>query len=130
MGKIDKEYEQLRDIKLQDILGLPDGPFKIEALNRLAECGFIREKKLEWQEITIRDLHKIRPGVTLKRVVRSSKYESIIHVTSDPYWTSWEPSNAHILVCTIEPGSGHGTYNGHNEYSINDLFNGCVYINR
>lgn len=78
------------------------------------------EKVPTWQKITLRDLHKIRPGVTLKRIYNGS--ESIIHVGSDPYWTSWKPENMrHIFVYRDR----------HNcENSINDLFNGEVYIQK
>ena len=127
-----KQYKQLKDIELQSILALDEGPFRIECLNRLKECGFIEEEKPEWQEITMRDLHKIRAGETFKRVLED-KRESIVHVASHPYWSSWQLSGrlSHILVCRISNESGHGTYkNGVYEYSINDLFNGRVYILR
>ena len=129
---MDKEYKQLRDVKLQNILELDEGPFRIECLNRLEKCGFIEEKEPEWYEITMKDLHKIRGGITLKRVL-SGGHESIFNVTSDPYWSSWQPEGylSHILVCTIEEGSTHGmSIRGVSEYSINDLFNGKVYISK
>ena len=125
-----KQYRQLKDIKLQSILELDEGPFRTECLNRLKECGFIKEEKPEWQEITMRDLHKIRAGVTLKRVLED-KRESIVHMASNPYWSSWQLSGylSHILVCQISNESGYGIYkNGVYEYGINDLFNGRVYI--
>ncbi len=123
-----KEYKQLREIKLQDVLNLEDSQLKQECLRRLTDCGFIEEDRPKWEKLTLKDLHKIRPGVTLKRIIES-RYESIIHVTSDPYWSSWQALGYlnHILVCTVEKGSS-GRPEKNNEYSINKLFDGDVYI--
>jgi hypothetical protein len=118
------EYTQLKDIKLKDILDLVDGPFRDSCISQLLACGFIKKTEPEWQEITMRDLDKIRPGVTLKRIIDKG-CETIIHVTSDPYWTSWHaPSMNHILVFKDRSSSGFTEH----EDSINDLFNGKVYI--
>lgn len=40
-----QEYTQIKDIKLQDILGLADCSFRTECISQLLECGFI--KKIE-----------------------------------------------------------------------------------
>ena len=41
---MNKEYKQLKVIRLQDILELDEGPFRIECLNRLEKCGFIEKE--------------------------------------------------------------------------------------
>ena len=40
-----KQYKQLKDIKLQSILELDEGPFRTECLKRLEDCGFIKPKE-------------------------------------------------------------------------------------
>lgn len=126
-----KQYKQLKDIRLKDILDLASGPFRNECIQELIQCGFIEEEKSEWKEINLRSLDRIRPGVTLKRIIKSG-HESIIDVLSDPYWVSWhntDPHLDHILVISIKKDSGHGRYRDRDsEYSINDLFNGKVFI--
>ncbi len=124
-----KEYTQLKEIKLQDILDLDNDAFKAECLDRLAECGFIKKEEPEWERITMRNLNEIRNGVTIKRTF--DRRDLLIHVTSDPYWSSWRKERPHILVFSIKRGCGLGIdINGANEYSINDLFTGNVYILR
>lgn len=91
----------------------------------LISNGFIEKVEEEqWREITLRDLDKIREGVTLKREVEDCT--TICHVHSEPFWTSW-PSNPHILVfkCVADYNHRYGT---HGEMPINDLFNGKVFL--
>ncbi len=123
-------YIQTHPITLQDILDLEDGSFKEECLIRLIECGFIQKTK-SWEKISMRDLDKIRPGVILKRIFDG--HESIIHVTSDPYWSSWSEATSlqHIFVCKVKRFGHHEVQyvmNNIYEYSINNLFKGDVYI--
>ena len=40
-----KQYKQLKDIKLQSILELDEGPFRTECLKRWEDCGFIEGKE-------------------------------------------------------------------------------------
>jgi len=44
-----KEYKQLKDISLQDILNLPGSSFKSECLERLSDCGFIEGEKTNYE---------------------------------------------------------------------------------
>lgn len=125
-----KGYKQLKEIKLQDILDLGEGQLRQECLRRLIDCGFIEEKKPEWERITLKDLHRIRPGVMLKRIL--VPYEKIIHVESDPYWSLWSLTGRfdHILVYKeklIQAGQSFRS-GQERESSINDLFDGEVYI--
>jgi len=88
--------------------------------NYLPEHGFIEEVKKEaWVKIGYKDLHKIRPGKKIKRVYAG--HEQTYDITTDPYWTTWN-SRPHILVVKSKYRDGE------DEYSINDLFNGDVYI--
>lgn len=116
-----KEYKQLKEIRLQDVLDLEEGFLKYQCIERLINYEFIEEKKPEWKKITLRDLHKIRPGVTLKRIL-SQSYERIINVVSDPYWSTWNLE--HVFVYKERRSSGQ-----EKESRINGLFDdGEVYI--
>jgi len=86
----------------------------------LLDHDFIEKVEKEtWVKIGYKDLHKIRPGKKIKRVYAG--HEQTYDITTDPYWTTWS-SRPHILVVKSKYRDGE------DEYSINDLFNGDVYI--
>ena len=114
-----KKYIQLKEITLDAIL--EEGAYEGEWIDWLIKHGFIKEKE-KWEKITLRDLCKIRPGVKLKRIWND--HEEIIHITSDPYWASWVDF-PHILLYRSKHYSSHTS---DREHSINDLFNGDVYL--